>query len=116
MFLGSAATGITAIPELRKVVLGLSTGQIVVADTYSEALKELFGGETPAVQTTASPANATPSPALSPPVTVDPATKTALQGLLKTADQADTALRQGDFAKYGEYEKQLRARLQQLSK
>jgi uncharacterized membrane protein (UPF0182 family) len=116
MFLGSAATGITAIPELRKVILGLSTGQIVVADTYSEALKELFGGETPSATSTTGSTNAAPSLSLSPPVAVDPATKAAVQDLLKTADQADAALRQGDFAKYGEYQKELRAKLQQMAK
>jgi hypothetical protein len=114
MFLTSQ--GVTAIPELRKVVLALSTGQVVIGDTYADALKELFGGQqapaaapvastTPSVPTGAAPKN--------PAVTVS---KPDAEALLHLMDQADAALRQGDFAKYGEDQKELRDRVEQLTK
>jgi len=119
MFLSSASQGITAIPELRKVVLALSTGQIVIADNYADALKMLFGSpQAPSIATTAPPNQAVSAPVVgaTSPKRAGPISKADMQQLLQIANQADASLRQGDFAKYGEYQKQLRAKLEELSK
>lgn len=108
MFLESR--GIQAIPALRKVILALQD-RIVVADTYSEALAKLFGAGASPTQ----PVTPTGKPTAPNPVT-GTVPKAALADVLKLADDAEAALRAGDFAKYGELQKQLRAKLEQLSK
>ncbi len=119
MFLSSASNGITAIPELGKVVLGLSTGQIVVADNYATALKELFadvGTQVAAPPSIATPSQTSENTKRSAPSSPGVVTKADVQALLQLANQADDALRKGDFAKYGDYQKQLRTKLENLSK
>src|SRR5256885_1604000 len=65
MFLESTSPGITKIPELKKVVLA-EPNRIVVADSYAEALKKLFGNVAPA---TLQPSNTS---TLSPPTPQPP--------------------------------------------
>jgi uncharacterized membrane protein (UPF0182 family) len=103
LFLKSSSGGIQAIPELRKVVLATSD-RIVVADTYEEALKKLFSGA-PSVETPELPNPSGPRPG-----------QNAFKDLLNLSDQSEAALRAGDFAKYGELQKKLRSRLQELAK
>lgn len=104
LFLQSRTTGLQSIPELRKVILGLKD-KIVVADTYQEALNKLFG---------ASSSAPTP-PAGKPSVVGTPADVAKVREALGLLDQADEALRQGDFAKYGELQKQAREKLRQMA-
>jgi hypothetical protein len=119
MFLESISPGITAIPQLKKVVLGLRD-QVVVADTYADALKMLFGnGATPTAPAAPAPTTnvAVPPPAAGKPAPLSGVVSKAEFGqLLQIANQADAALRAGDFAKYGTLQKQLKARLEALSK
>lgn len=105
LFLQSRTQGIQPIPELKKVILALK-GKVVVGDTYEEARQKLFGGSlAPPPQTdTGAP----------PPVTVPGVPATKASEALKLFDQADQALRSGDFAKYGELQKQLKQVLKDL--
>jgi hypothetical protein len=95
------------IPELRKVVLGLQN-RVVVADTYEEALAKLFGGQ---------PAGTKPTPQTqdAPPTTtgVDPV---ALREIERLFDEADAAMRAGDWAKFGELQRRARQKLKDLAK
>lgn len=100
LYLRSRTTGIEAAPRLFRVILALND-KIVVGDSYSEALQKLFeGGEAPAT-TSGTPTTGGNS-----------AAREAL-GLLK---QADAALRNGDFARFGELQKTLRKRLEEMAK
>lgn len=113
MFLESRSQGITAIPELKKVVLALAD-KIVVADSYSEALKELFGGE--AAQPAAVAAAPTAAPTPTKPGAGSPTVSQAdIQEAARIADEADKALRSGDLAKYGQLWQQLHKKLQQMA-
>jgi len=98
-----------AIPEMRKVVLALK-GKIVVGDTYREALDKLFGESGSKSNPTNPPQG--PSNPTKPSGTGNEAGIREALGLL---DQADQALRAGDFAKYGALQKQAREKLKQLS-
>lgn len=112
LFLKSKTAGLQAAPELKKVLLGIN-GKIVVGDTYTEALDKLFGknAAVPSPTTGAAPPSNSTATGASKLTTAPAAVKEAL-GLL---DQADAALRAGDFAKYGELQKQARAKLRALS-
>ena len=112
MFLESTSSGITAIPELKKVVLALQD-KIVIADTYADAMRQLFGNvaATPAAPATPPKPGTTPG---SVPAVSGSVAKADVQEALKLANDADAALRAGDFAKYGDLQKQLKAKLQQL--
>ncbi|HWA81807.1 MAG TPA: UPF0182 family protein, partial [Fimbriimonadaceae bacterium] len=106
LFPKSRTSGLQAMPRLKKVVLGFN-GRLEVGDTYQEALDKLFG-----------PINA-PTPPTTP--TINPPTAqgkpndlTGVREALGLLDQADAALRSGDFAKYGELQKKARAKLQGL--
>lgn len=106
LFLQSRTEGIQPIPELKKVILALK-GKVVVGDTYDEALQKLFGA-------TAPPQEAQPAlPPTQQSAVPDGANRKASEAL-KLFDQADSALRVGDFAKYGELQKQLKKTLQDL--
>jgi uncharacterized membrane protein (UPF0182 family) len=104
LFLKSATQDIQAVPRLAKVILALKD-KVVVKDTYPEALQALLGTtqEAPAVASTSpQPQATTPASAAG---TVE--TKT-VRSALDLLDQADAALRQGDFGKYGELQKKVR--------
>lgn len=118
LFIKSRTSGIPQKPELKKVILALPHGHPVVADTYREALQKLFGDLT---NQTAPPAESTSS---KPTGTSASATVQRLQGvpraeiqaLAKLFDEMDSAQRSGDWAKYGELLKQMKAKIQELAK
>lgn len=102
LFLQSRVQGIAPIPELKKVVLGVKD-RVVVGDTYAEALAKLFAVEAPPTVTGSS------TPPVSPQKTSSiEAFRKELAGIL---DQADAALKRGDWAAYGALQKKLRDRL-----
>jgi uncharacterized membrane protein (UPF0182 family) len=78
------------IPELQRVILA-TQARVVMAPTFEAALDALFGAGT-----TPTPPRTTPPPGSAPAAIVD---------LVKAAtdhyDQAQDALRKGDFAEYG---------------
>ncbi|HWD42045.1 MAG TPA: UPF0182 family protein [Fimbriimonas sp.] len=110
LFLQSNTQDLQAPPRLAKVILALKDRDPVVKDSYQEALDALFGAgstaEPPATPT--APTSATPSA----PAKVD---VKAIRQALGTLDEADAALRRGDFAKYGELQKKAREELKRLA-
>ena len=113
MFLESRTASIQPIPELKKVILGMNT-KVVVGDTYSEALQKLFGGTSPAPRAPDVPGGEKP---VAEPGVQDVAPgvdATKLAEVMRLLDAQDAALRDGDFARFGELRKQLKARLGEL--
>ena len=113
LFPRGSTQGLAAAPRLKKVILALNE-RIVIADTYDEALKQLFtafASDQPAVTPLTEPP--TKGPAL-PPVT--PNQKAIAKEALELYKQSDAALKAGDWAKYGDVQKQIRAKLEQLAK
>lgn len=114
MFLESRTASIQPIPELKKVILGMNT-KVVVGDTYAEALQKLFGETSPKPKAPAVPGG-TPEPAKPAAGTSVPAADAQkLAEVMKLLDAQDAALREGDFARFGELRKQLKARLAELA-
>lgn len=107
LFLQSKAN---SIPELKKVILGLQK-RVVVGDTYEEALVKLFGESTPdeVADLPDEPEEPTDGETV-PPDLID-----RIQEALRLLDAADQALRDGDFARYGELQKQAREQLRQAA-
>lgn len=106
------------IPELKRVIVAYKDqkrDRIVMAETLSEALAQVFStepiaperpDETPPSQAPAQPA---PGAAPSPPVVRPGTSCAALNAQMLTAiERADRALRDGNFALYGEEWKKLR--------
>jgi uncharacterized membrane protein (UPF0182 family) len=108
LFLQSTSRGIQAAPRLSWVVLAFSD-KIVVGRSYEDALRRLLA---------ASPISKDPAPAISPgqpeqpPTTDGPTPQRALQLL----EEADKAMREGNWARYGDLQKQLRKTLEELVK
>ena len=101
----------TAIPELRRVVIGYEN-EVVWGESLDEALLKMFGQGTRFQTTEATAITETAA---------DPGTDqtTSLQGLAKQANlyfnQAQTAQRAGDWAEYGRLQQLLGKTLQQLT-
>jgi uncharacterized membrane protein (UPF0182 family) len=107
LFLKSRTAGIQATPRLTKVILALSD-RIVVNDTYREALAALFSGQGLAQPTAPGPrptATGNESPVVS---------RKEIESAADLLDRADAALKTGDFAQYGELQKQARSQLREL--
>ncbi len=112
LFLRSSTPGIPAPPELKKVLLGLR-GDVVIADTYAEGLQKLFGGaQAPPDRGEPPPARAGPPGATGPTAADD--VKSGIRESARLLREADAALRAGDFAKYGELQKRLKKKLEEL--
>lgn len=109
LFLQGRAT--TPNPQLTKVVVGVAD-RVAVADTFEQALQRLFSG----VARPAEPAAASEERAPEAP----PAEGTRSVPLpdvvraLRLLDEADAALREGDFARYGERQREARSLLRRL--
>ena len=99
----------TAIPELRRVVIGYEN-EVVWGESLEDALREMFGQRTRG-QTTGTVATTETTPDLSP-------AQTSLQGLIEQANryfnEAQNAQRAGDWAEYGRSLQLLEETLQQL--
>ncbi|MEJ5169435.1 MAG: UPF0182 family protein [Fimbriimonadales bacterium] len=105
LFLQSRSAGIQAVPELKKVILALKS-KVVVGDTYEDALARLFG------RGGAGGAAPTPTAATAPATA---SADSRAQRALELFQSAEQALRAGDFARYGELQKELRAVLQEMA-
>lgn len=115
LFLQSKTSGIQSVPRLFRVILALND-KVVVGETYADALKQLFqaGASTP-VPPPDSPDATNGMPKLpTAPVTASPNIST-VKTALELHDQEDAALRNGDFAKFGELRKQERKVLADLA-
>lgn len=99
----------TAIPELRRVVIGYEN-KVVWGESLRDALQEMFGQGTNFQSTAAATTTETAA---------DPSTdQTSLRGLIEQANryfnQAQTAQRAGDWTEYGRSLQLLEETLQQL--
>jgi len=97
------------IPELQRIILA-TQDKVVMAETFQKALDLLFSASTPTPTPTPTPApTPTPGPSASPTPrpsgTASPAPSQTIAQLVKQAsdhyDQAQDALRRGDFTEYG---------------
>ncbi|MFJ6794488.1 UPF0182 family protein [Streptomyces sp. NPDC091268] len=98
-------------PLLRKVLVTYG-GQTAFEDTLEKALNVVFGAEAPTVPTT--PTNPTTPPGdgtTTPPTSQDPTVKAALAEAQKAVEDADKALKAGDWAAYGKAQSDLQAAL-----
>jgi uncharacterized membrane protein (UPF0182 family) len=109
LFLRSRTPRIPAPPELKKVLLGLQ-GDVVIADTYEEGLVKLFGSGGKVVP----PEAGTPPPAPTPGQGAPGALKSGIREAATILAEAEAALKAGDFAKYGELQKRLKKKLEEL--
>ncbi len=109
LFLQSRTSGIQAVPRLFRVILALNN-KVVVGETYQAALKLLFQNtSTTEVAPTGVPGSK-PAPGTGQAaVIVNP------KSALELFDQANAALKSGDFAKYGELQNRLRKALAELA-
>lgn len=104
LFLKSRTTGIQAVPRLFRVILALNNDRIVVGKDLQDALNKLFEGQSAPMMPDV-PSEGTK--------VVDPMTQEARKAL-RALDEADAALRKGDFAKYGELQKKARRILEEI--
>lgn len=111
LFLESRTTGQT-MPELRKVILALKN-KIVVGDNYEQALDRLFGSD--AKVETGIPKTGSGEPKPTTPTAGTKVELTEVREALRLLDQAEQALKNGDFAKYGELQKQAKERLREIA-
>ncbi|MDQ4214039.1 UPF0182 family protein [Microbacterium capsulatum] len=102
------STSGTKVPKLQKILVAFGD-KIAFADTLTEALDQLFGGNSGA---TGGDGNITPTPTPTPtPGTTPPTGNAAIQAALQQAKDAmlarDTALKAGDLAGFAAADKQL---------
>jgi len=110
LFLQDITAGSRPIPELKKVILALKGTEPVVADSYQEALADLFGAAQPGTGQIVSTASGAPNA----PVTGTTEQRDAAAAL-QIMDQAEGALKSGDFATYGAKLKQLKEKLEAIA-
>ena len=115
LFLQSKTSGIQSVPRLFRVILALND-KVVVGETYADALKQLFQSSATPLTNPPETSDATSTvPKLpSAPTTANPIIASA-KTALELHDQEDAALRNGDFAKFGELRKQERKVLADLA-
>jgi uncharacterized membrane protein (UPF0182 family) len=100
------------IPELKRVIVAHGEDRIAMGETLEESLNKLFGKPTaqPPPETLAS----TTQPQT--PATTTSATPGLAAQALQQYNRAEQALREGNWAKYGEELKRLRVTLEELNK
>ncbi|MEU9036733.1 UPF0182 family protein [Streptomyces sp. NPDC048352] len=96
-------------PLLRKVLVTYG-GQTAFEDTLEKALSVVFGAEAPTTPTTPTPPT-TPTNPNTPPTGQDPTVKAALADAQKAVEEADKAMKAGDWAAYGKAQSDLQAAL-----
>ncbi len=110
LFPQGATQGLAAAPRLKKVILALND-RIEIGDSYEQALRQLFTSiaAPPVAPPTTGPSTPTPGP------TTSPAQRSIAQQALELYRQSDAALKSGDWTKYGDLQKQIRGKLEQLA-
>lgn len=112
MFLEPAQTEQAVTPQLRIVVMAAGD-DVVFADTYQQALDKLL-----AVLGASEPATQPPQPPMTPAdrtTSPPPVVNQKVLDALGALDQADVALRNGDWAAYGEAQRQARRLLEEAA-
>ena len=104
------------LPELKRVIVAYGD-QIVMEETLEASLTRIFGErQSPATpQPTQAEAAVDPSAATPPPATLSPELSTLAQSISETYEQAQDALRQGDWTTYGTKQQELETLIQQLN-
>jgi uncharacterized membrane protein (UPF0182 family) len=114
LFLVSQTSGIQSVPRLFRVILALNN-KVVVGETYADALKQLFQNSPVApVSNSEAPSPLSTNPKL-PPEGIGTKQIESVKSALQLFDEANAALKDGDFAKYGQLQKQLRKILADLA-
>ncbi|MFD8416678.1 MULTISPECIES: UPF0182 family membrane protein [unclassified Streptomyces] len=93
-------------PLLRKVLVTYG-GQTAFEDTLDKALNVVFGAEAPTTPVNPPPGEGT----VTPPTAQDPTVKAALADAQKAVEEADKAMKAGDWAAYGKAQSDLQAAL-----
>jgi uncharacterized protein len=103
------ATGKNSIPEMKRIVVGFGD-KLILSESIDSALEQIFNYTQTPVQVPNTPAipNA--------PVTVDANVKERIKSAKDAFDKAVEAQKNGDWAKYGEYIKNLQDILSDLNK
>ncbi len=139
LFLKSKVSNIKPIPELRKVILSFQD-RVVVGDTYEDALNRLLATsdiyasdvgvrhsklkddtmDSDPVETDDTERSAIDIPAMDNFMSKREASKqrtplTGVREALRLLDDAEKALKNGEFGKYGDLQKQAKQHLQKLS-
>lgn len=104
------ATGKNSIPEMKRVVVGYGD-KIILAESIDTALQQIFNYAAPETQTPAAPGTTPTTPA-----TVDGNVKEKIKNAKDAFDKAVEAQKNGDWAKYGEYIKNLQDILNDMNK
>lgn len=102
------------LPELRRVIVAYDS-QTVMANSLDDAFGVLFGDRAPESPSSPEQSGATPpAPQPSQPE-VSREVRTLAQSALDAYEQAQAALREGNWAQYGERQAELESILEQLS-
>jgi uncharacterized protein len=103
------ATGKNSIPEMKRIVVGFGD-KLILSESIDSALEQIFNYTQTPVQVPNTPTvpNA--------PVTVDANVKERIKSAKDAFDKAVEAQKNGDWAKYGEYIKNLQDILSDLNK
>ncbi|MEV4615438.1 UPF0182 family protein [Kitasatospora sp. NPDC049258] len=102
------------VPVLKKVLAVYGNDNVALEDTLEKALAKVFGNAaagtptTPTAPTTpTTPGTTTPTTPTTPGTAADPAVTKAIQDAQKAYNDSQEALKNGDWAKYGEAQKAL---------
>jgi uncharacterized protein len=104
------------IPELKRVIVAYGDDRIAMGETLEQSLNKLFGNSATATQPPAETLASTAQPPSQTQSATSTATSTLAAQALQQYDRAEQALREGNWAKYGEELKRLRATLEEISK
>ncbi len=97
-----------AFPELKRVIVAFKDN-VIMRNTLSEALEEIFGASTPA---STPPTGTTTSPTQAAPVVGN---SNLVQAAIEAYEEGEKALQNGDWAAYGQAQQRLGTLLQQLN-
>jgi uncharacterized membrane protein (UPF0182 family) len=103
------ATGKNSIPEMKRIVVGFGD-KLILAESIDSALEQIFNytdGNVTAPNTPTTP---------NTPSNVDGNVKEKIKGAKEIFDKALEAQKNGDWAKYGDYIKELQELLNELNK
>lgn len=101
-----------SIPEVRRVIVSYGD-KIVMEETLDKALEKIFGEKTPVkTESEKTPEVSEPKPV---PVYIEGSTEELIYKANQAFENSQAALKENDWAKYGEYMKELETILKQLN-
>ena len=105
----------SAIPEVKRVII-VYNDEIAYEPTLAEALDSMFGDGTSSSTTSGNTSTGTPGSSTGTTSDSDKSTEELIKQASTLYDEAQSALKSGDWAKYGDYMNQLQDTLNALSK